>query len=137
MAARKPVPEDPPAAKRATPGRAAARSAGDVDLVHGPLHLMILKILTWGPLHGYAIARSIRGLTGDVLAIEEGSLYPALHRMEDRGWIKGRWVEKAGQRRRCYYRITESGRKVLAEQRADWRRFVEALGQVAGVRFAS
>jgi DNA-binding PadR family transcriptional regulator len=54
--------------------------------------------------------------------------------MEDRGWIRSRWVEKAGQRRRCYYRITDAGRKVLAEQRADWRRFVAALGQVAGVK---
>jgi DNA-binding PadR family transcriptional regulator len=56
--------------------------------------------------------------------------------MEERQWIKGRWVEKSGQRRRCYYRITESGRRVLADQRKDWKRFVEALGELAGVRYA-
>jgi DNA-binding PadR family transcriptional regulator len=56
--------------------------------------------------------------------------------MEERGWIKGRWVEKAGQRRRCYYRITEAGRRVLADQRRDWREFVNALGELAGVRYA-
>ena len=64
------------------------------------------------------------------------SLYATLYRMEDRGWIKGRWIEKAGQRRRCHYRITEAGRKVLTEQRADWQRFVTALGLVAGVKYA-
>ena len=64
------------------------------------------------------------------------SLYATLYRMEDRGWIRGRWVEKAGQRRRCYYRITAAGRKVLGVQREDWGRFVAALGEVAGVRYA-
>ena len=64
------------------------------------------------------------------------SLYPTLYRLERRGFIQGRWVEKAGTRRRCYYRITEPGRRVLADQREDWSRFVAALGQVAGVRYA-
>jgi transcriptional regulator len=128
------VPEDPPAAKRATPGRAAARSAGDVDLVHGPLHLMILKILTWGPLHGYAIARSIRGLTGDVLAIEEGSLYPALHRMEDRGWVEAEWGLSDGNRRARFYRLTEYGRAHLGAASPRWLRFAEAVASVLAAR---
>ena len=93
----------------------------------GSAEVLILAVVEDEGHHGYEIAK----------LIEQRSLYSTLYRMEERGWIKGRWVEKAGQRRRCYYRITESGRKVLAEQRADWRRFVAALGQVAGVRFAS
>ena len=64
------------------------------------------------------------------------SLYATLYRMEDRGWIKGRWVEKAGQRRRCHYRITDAGRRTLAAQRADWTRFIAALNDVAGVEYA-
>jgi DNA-binding PadR family transcriptional regulator len=63
-------------------------------------------------------------------------LYATLYRMEDRGWIKGRWVEKAGQRRRCHYRITEAGRRALSLQRADWGRFIAALGDVTGVEYA-
>ena len=63
------------------------------------------------------------------------ALYATLYRMEDCGWVKSRWVEKAGQRRRCYYRITDAGRTVLADQREDWRRFVAALAQVAGVKY--
>ena len=72
--------------------------------------------------------------TGGSLTFTLASLYATLYRLEERGWIKGRWVEKAGQRRRCYYRITDAGRKVLAGQREDWSRFVAALGQVAGVQ---
>ena len=105
----------------------AAKAAGDVDLVHGPLHLMILKILTWGPLHGYAIARSIRRLTGDVLAIEEGSLYPALHRMEDRGWVEAEWGLSEGNRRARFYRLTEVGRRQLRAETARWTRYAHAV----------
>ena len=84
--------------------------------------------------HGYDIARLIEARTGGTLRFTLASLYATLYRMEDRGWIKGRWVEKAGQRRRCYYRITEPGRKTLAAQRADWARFVNALIEAAGVK---
>ena len=72
--------------------------------------------------------------TGGSLRFTLASLYATLYRLEDRGWIKGRWVEKPGLRRRCHYRITEPGRRVLADQRADWGRFLAALGQVAGVK---
>jgi DNA-binding PadR family transcriptional regulator len=102
----------------------------------GSAEIVILAIVEPEAHHGYEIAKLIEARTGGSLRFTLASLYATLYRLEERGWIKGRWVEKAGQRRRCYYRITEPGRRILAEQRADWSRFVVALGQVAGVRFA-
>ena len=102
----------------------------------GSAELVILAIVEDENHHGYEIAKLIEARTGGSLRFTLASLYATLYRLEERGWIKGRWVEKAGQRRRCYYRITEAGRRVLAEQRADWSRFVAALAQVAGVKFA-
>jgi transcriptional regulator len=102
----------------------------------GSAELVILAIIEPEAHHGYQIAKLIEQRTDGSLKFTLASLYATLYRLEDRGWIKGRWVEKAGQRRRCYYRITESGRTVLAEQREDWSRFVAALGQVAGVKYA-
>ncbi len=102
----------------------------------GSAELVILAIIDEEAHHGYEIAKLIEQRTEGSLKFTLASLYATLYRLEDRGWIKGRWVEKAGQRRRCYYRITESGRTVLAEQREDWSRFVAALGQVAGVKYA-
>lgn len=102
----------------------------------GSAEIVILAIVEHESHHGYAIAKLIEERTGGSLRFTLASLYATLYRLEDRGWIKGRWVEKAGQRRRCHYRITDAGRRVLGEQRADWSRFVTALGQVAGVKFA-
>ena len=102
----------------------------------GSAEIVILAIVEEESHHGYEIARLIEERTSGSLRFTLASLYATLYRLEDRGWLKARWVEKAGQRRRCYYRITESGRRVLAEQRADWGRFVAALGQVAGVKYA-
>jgi PadR family transcriptional regulator, regulatory protein PadR len=102
----------------------------------GSAEILILAVVEEDAHHGYEIARLIEQRSDGDLRFTLASLYATLYRMEERGWIKGRWVEKAGQRRRCYYRITEAGRKVLTEQREDWRRFVAALGQVAGVRYA-
>ena len=102
----------------------------------GSAEVVILAIIEQEAHHGYQIAKLIEQRTDGSLRFTLASLYATLYRLEDRGWIKGRWVEKAGQRRRCYYRITESGRTVLAEQREDWSRFVAALGQIAGVKFA-
>jgi PadR family transcriptional regulator, regulatory protein PadR len=102
----------------------------------GSAEVVILAIVENESHHGYEIAKLIEQRTDGSLRFTLASLYATLYRLEDRGWIKGRWVEKAGQRRRCHYRITESGRRVLAEQRADWSRFVAALGQVAGVKYA-
>jgi PadR family transcriptional regulator, regulatory protein PadR len=102
----------------------------------GSAEVVILAIVEDEPHHGYQIAKLIELRTGGSLTFTLASLYATLYRLEERGWIKGRWVEKAGQRRRCYYRITDAGRKVLAEQREDWSRFIAALGQVAGVKYA-
>jgi len=99
----------------------------------GSAEVVILSIVEQDAHHGYEIAKLIERRSGGDLRFTLASLYATLYRMEERGWIRGRWVEKAGQRRRCYYRITEQGRKVLASQRADWRRFLAALNQVAGV----
>ena len=103
----------------------------------GSAEVVILAIVEQESHHGYEIAKLIEQRSAGDLRFTLASLYATLYRMEDRGWIKGRWVEKAGQRRRCYYRITEAGRKVLTEQREDWRRFVAALALVARVEFAS
>jgi transcriptional regulator len=102
----------------------------------GSAELLILALVADEPLHGYDIARRIETRSDGTLTFTLASLYATLYRMEDRGWIRGRWIEKAGQRRRCYYRITDQGRRVLATQREDWARFVAALTKVAGVRFA-
>jgi PadR family transcriptional regulator len=102
----------------------------------GSAELVILAIVEHDDHHGYEIAKLIERRTGGRLRFTLASLYSTLYRLEERGWLKGRWVEKAGQRRRCYYRITPAGRTVLAKQREDWKRFVAALGDVAGVKYA-
>ena len=113
----------------------SARSAIE-EAKKGSAELVILAIVEHEAHHGYEIAKLIERRTEGKLRFTLASLYSTLYRLEDRGWIKGRWVEKAGQRRRCYYRITDTGRRVLAEQREDWSRFVAALGIVAGVKYA-
>ena len=102
----------------------------------GSGEVVILAIVESESHHGYEIAKLIEQRSNGDIRFTLASLYATLYRMEDRGWIKGRWIEKAGQRRRCHYRITEAGRRVLAEQRADWQRFVAALAEVAGVKYA-
>jgi DNA-binding PadR family transcriptional regulator len=111
----------------------AARRALD-EAKKGSAEIVILAIVEHESHHGYEIAKLIEQRTGGSLRFTLASLYATLYRLEERGWIKGRWIEKAGQRRRCHYRITEAGRRVLADQRADWGRFLVALGQVAGVK---
>ena len=102
----------------------------------GSTEVVILAILEQDSHHGYEIAKLIEQRSGGTLRFTLASLYATLYRMEDRGWIKGRWIEKPGQRRRCHYRVTDAGRKTLAAQRADWSRFIAALNDVAGVEFA-
>ena len=102
----------------------------------GSAEIVILALLEDRSRHGYEIAGLIDERSGGTIRFTLASLYATLYRMEERQWIKGRWVERPGQRRRCYYRITETGRHVLADQRKDWKRFVEALGHVAGVKYA-
>ena len=100
----------------------------------GSADLLILALVDERALHGYDIARHIEERSAGALRFTLASLYETLYRLEERGLIRGRWVERAGQRRRRYYRITENGRKTLAAQREDWARFIAALVQVAGVK---
>ena len=100
----------------------------------GSSEILILALVETRGLHGYEIARQIEARSDGTLRFTLASLYATLYRLEDRGWIRGRWVEKAGQRRRYHYRITESGRRVLAAQRQDWAKFLGAVRQIAGVR---
>ncbi len=100
----------------------------------GSADLLILALIDEQALHGYDIARHIEARSAGTLQFTLASLYATLYRLEDRGWIRGRWVERAGQRRRRYYRITDSGRTVLAAQREEWSRFILALSQVAGLK---
>ena len=103
-----------------------------VELLQGTLDLLILKTLSWGSAHGYAIARWIQDTTGDVLRIEEGSLYPALHRLEKRGWIAAEWGTSAHNRKARFYTLTRTGRRQLANEAEKWRRLSAAIGRVLG-----
>ena len=102
----------------------------------GSAELLILASLEDGQLHGYDIAREISRKSGGLLTFHVASLYPLLYKLEDRNWISGRWVEKAGQRRRRYYRLTAEGKRVLAAQRGRWSAFVQALTKAAGLKHA-
>ena len=103
------------------------------DLKKGSAELMVLAVIEDAPRHGYDIARSIDDRSGGVLRFHVASLYPMLYRLERRGWITGRWVEKAGQRRRRYYRLTPEGRRMLLQQRNEWHALFDALTRVAGL----
>jgi PadR family transcriptional regulator PadR len=105
-----------------------------LDLFQGTLDLLILKTLSWGPAHGYAIARWIEQLTGEVLRIGEGSLYPALHRLEERGWVESKWELSDTKRRTKVYRLTVEGRQQLRAESGSWRQFVLAVGKVLDAR---
>jgi transcriptional regulator len=101
-----------------------------LDLLQGTLDLLILKTLTWGPAHGYAIARWIERLTGEVLRVGEGSLYPALHRLEERGCVAASWELSDTKRRTRVYRLTPKGRAQCRAESGSWRQLVEAIGKV-------
>ncbi len=103
------------------------------EVKKGSAELLILALVEERPRHGYEIGRLIEERSDGALTFHIASLYPLLYRLEKRGWIDGRWVEKAGQRRRRYYRLTAGGRKVLATQRSVWLQFVRALDRVAGI----
>ena len=102
----------------------------DRELKKGSAELMILALVEARPRHGYEISRLIEQRSNGALSFHVASLYPLLYRLEERNWIEGRWVEKAGQRRRRYYRLTAEGRKVLAAQRDIWETFVAAINRV-------
>jgi PadR family transcriptional regulator, regulatory protein PadR len=99
-------------------------------LLHGALDALILKTLTRGPLHGYAIARFIEDTSGETLLVEEGSLYPALYRMERRGWVEAEWGTSELGRRAKLYRLTRDGRAQLAAEMAAWRRFSAGVSRI-------
>ena len=100
------------------------------EILRGTLDLLILKALSWGPSHGYAVARWIEHATNDALAVGEGTLYPALHRLEERGWIEASWGVSDNNRRARFYALTGAGRKQLGRETADWARFASAVSRV-------
>lgn len=102
----------------------------------GSAELVILSLLEGEPRHGYELAARIEADSDGMLSFNFASLYATLYKLEGRGWILGRWVERAGQRRRRYYRLTSAGTAVLGRQRQEWKQFVLALGRITGIRFA-
>jgi len=108
----------------------------DRELKKGSAELLILSLVEHEPRHGYELSKLIDARSNGAIRFHVASLYPLLYRLEKRGWIEGRWVEKAGQRRRRYYRLTAEGRRVLAAQRRNWRQFVEAIARITGVEYA-
>ena len=106
-------------------------SAGKSDLLHGTLDFIVLKTLhAMGPLHGYAIARRIEQVSADQLAINQGTLYPALHRLESHGFVDSEWRTSENNRRARFYKLTPRGRKQVAVEISNWRRLVEAVNRV-------
>jgi len=114
------------------------KAAGIVDreLKKGSAELLILSLVEAQPRHGYELSKLIEARSGGVLTFRVASLYPLLYRLEKRGWIQGRWVEKAGQRRRRFYRLTPAGARVLKSQRSIWREFVAAINRITDLESA-
>jgi transcriptional regulator len=103
---------------------------GKSDVLHGTLDLLVLKALQLGPLHGYAIGQRISQFGEDLLRVEEGSLYPALYRLESHGWIASLWARTDSNRRARYYRMTPKGRRHLAQEQRHWRAFIRVIGKL-------
>ncbi len=103
-----------------------------IELPQGTLDLLILRTLVLEPQHGWAISQRIQQISGDVLQVQQGSLYPALHRLERRGWIKSTWDVSDNNRKAKYYHLTAAGRKQLGRETDDWRKLVAAVAQVLG-----
>jgi PadR family transcriptional regulator, regulatory protein PadR len=108
----------------------------DRELKKGSAELLILSLIEVRQRHGYEIRKLIESRSDGVLKFNAASLYPLLYRLEKRGWIEGKWVEKAGQRRRRYYRLTKDGKKILAAQRNIWQSFVAAINRVTSIESA-
>jgi len=111
-------------------------AAIDRELKRGSTELLILSLIEYRARHGYEISKLIEDRSGGVLTFNVASFYPLLYRLEQRGLISGRWVEKAGQRRRRYYKLTASGKKVLKAQRSTWRDFVDAIQRITEAEHA-
>ena len=101
-----------------------------VELLQGTLDMLILQTLQWGTQHGYGLSQAIRAQSGDVLQVETGSLYPALHRMERQGWVVSKWAQTEQKQRAKFYRITAEGKKQLARDRSKWETMVAAIGSI-------
>ena len=108
----------------------------DRELKKGSAELLILSLLEARARHGYEISKLIESRSGGMLKFNVASLYPLLYRLERRGWIEGKWVEKAGQKRRRCYKLTRDGRRMLRAQRTTWQSFVAAINQIAGLETA-
>lgn len=104
----------------------------DRELKRGSAELLILSLLDARPRHGYELSKLIHTRSGGTLTFHIDSLYPLLYRLEERGWIKGTWIERAGERRRRFYKVTAEGRRVLAAQRKTWATFVDAVRRITG-----
>jgi len=113
------------------------RAAGlDRELKKGSAELLILSLLEDQSRHGYDLSKLIEARSDGVLKFRVASLYPLLYRLEKRGWIQGRWIEKSGQRRRRYYKLTPAGAQILKSQRSTWRAFADAISRIAGIDHA-
>ena len=115
-----------------TPSRYMA-TMFSAEVKKGSAALLVLALVEERPRHGYEISKLIESRSEGALTFRVASLYPMLYRLEKRGWVEGRWVEKAGQRRRRYYKLTREGRRVLSRQRSIWQQFMSALDRVAGL----
>ena len=107
-----------------------AREAARIDLLQGTLDLLILRTLVFGASHGHAIAKQIRTVSKDVLQVETGSLYPALHRLEAQGWITSEWAMSDGGKRATYYQLTRAGRRQLVAEQSKWEQLSLAMARV-------
>jgi len=101
-----------------------------IELLQGTLDLMILQTLQWGPQHGYGISVAIRNRSGEILQVDTGSLYPALHRLEKQKWVAAEWKISENKQRAKYYRLTAAGKRQLAQERSRWQQLTEAIGGV-------
>ena len=107
-----------------------ARYQNRIELLQGTLDLLILQTLQWGPQHGYGIAQAIQGGSSDVLQVDTGSLYPALHRLEKQKWISATWKLSSNKQRTRVYRLTAAGRKQLVSERSRWQTMVDAMAAI-------
>ena len=107
----------------------SSRPDARTDLLHGTLDMLILRTLQWGPQHGYGISQAIRVNSGDVLRVDTGSLYPALHRLERQGWVSSDWKVSENNQRVKVYRLTAEGKKQLASERSRWEQLSEAIAR--------
>ncbi len=108
--------------------------SSDLDLVRGTLDLLIMKTLSWGPMHGLGVLRWIEQTTNDQLQIEEGALYPSLHRMEEKGWLEAEWGYTEKNRKAKFYRLSARGRKQLTAELSRWSRYTNVVGLVLAAR---